>query len=106
MSVFHATCHGTAKRSERQSGNLQLMDGEWCADSTFKAMRKPIWRVTEGSTAPYSSTRWILTITGRAFWAAVILLSVSSEKTSPSKDFLTTRCASAIDTASVVLNLK
>jgi MOSC domain-containing protein YiiM len=27
------------------------------------------------------------------------------EKTSPSRDFLITRCASAIDTASVVLNL-
>ena len=29
------------------------MEGEWCASSIFKAMRKPIWRVTEGSTAPY-----------------------------------------------------
>jgi hypothetical protein len=36
-----------AKRSGRQPGNLQLMDGEWCADSIFKAMRKPIWPVTD-----------------------------------------------------------
>jgi hypothetical protein len=50
-----------------------------------------------GSTAPFSSTRWILTITGSAFWAATVLLSASSEKTSPSRDFLTTRCASATD---------
>jgi ferredoxin-NADP reductase len=62
------------------------MDGEWCADSIFKAMRKPISPVTAGSTAPYLSTRWILTITGSAFWAATILLSASSEKTSPSSD--------------------
>src|SRR5437762_14380467 len=61
------------------------MDGEWCADSIFKAMRKPIWGGTEGSTAPYSSTRWILTITGSAFWAATILLSASSEKISLSR---------------------
>ena len=66
-------------------------------------MRKPISPVTVGSTAPYSSTRWILTITGSVFWAAMISLSASSEKTSPSRDFLITRSASAIDTASVVL---
>ena len=40
------------------------------------------------------------------YWAATILLSASSEKTLPSRDFLITRCASEIDTASVVLNLK
>jgi len=44
--------------------------------------------------------------TGSTFWAATILLSASSEKTSPSRDLLITRCASAIDTASVVRYLK
>ena len=94
---FDATC---------QSGNLQLMDGEWCASSISMVMRKPISPVTEGSNAPYSSTRWILTVTGRAFWAATILLSANSEKTSPSRGFLMTRSALAIDTGSVVRYLK
>ena len=40
------------------------------------------------------------------FLGATILLPASSEKTSPSRDFLIMRCASAIATASVALNLK
>jgi ferredoxin len=73
------------------------MDGEWCANSTSMVMHKPISPVTAGSSVPYLSTRWILTITGSVFWAAELLLSASSEKTSPSRDFLITRCVSAID---------
>src|SRR5579863_1096908 len=106
MSACRATWHGTAKRSEPQSGNLRLRDGEWCASSILMATPKRISLVTAGNSALYSSTKWILTITGSAFCAATILLLVSSEKTSLSRDFLTTRSVLEIDTASVVRYLK
>jgi hypothetical protein len=44
--------------------------------------------------------------TGKTFSDAMTSSTGSSEKTSPLRDFLITRSASAIDTASVVLNLK
>ena len=47
-----------------------------------------------------------LSLLGALFWAATILLSASLEKISLSRDFLIARSASAIGTASVVLNLK
>jgi hypothetical protein len=53
-----------------------------------------------------SFTRWALTVTGSAFSAAMILLSVSSERTSPLRDLLTTRSALGIGTVLAMQYLK
>ncbi len=55
------------KRYERQSGSLQLMDGEWCADSIFKVMSKAILRAMEGRRAVFVYPNEYLSLLGALF---------------------------------------
>ena len=72
----------------------------WSAGSTSTATTRPTGRRTAASTAPYSSTRSSPTATGSGSSAATGSRTGSSARTSPSRGWPMTRCASVTATGS------
>src|SRR5262245_4797212 len=103
MSDFRATSHGRGAPSTRRSGKIRCGDVVACSERISMATVKAIWADTGASSARSTSTRSNRTDTGRSNGRGTTSSTDNSARTSLSKDYPTTRYASAINTGSATL---